>query len=105
MLTYYNEQFKNSRTFTVVKYRGDSGRIAYNKGMIIPEIRLQFTRRLKTLRKRFHLTQEQMAERLEMDVRYYQRLESNKPGAVKIDTIGRIAKALNLTPSKLLDFK
>ncbi|HHT9138413.1 MAG TPA: helix-turn-helix domain-containing protein [Candidatus Wunengus sp. YC60] len=40
-----------------------------------------------------------------MDVRYYQRLESNKPGAVKIDTIGRIAKALNLTPSKLLDFK
>lgn len=73
--------------------------------MLTPEIRLQFARRLKTLRKRFHLTQEQMAERLEMDVRYYQRLESNKPGAVKIDTIDKIAKALKLTPSKLLDFK
>jgi len=73
--------------------------------MLTPEVRLQFARRLKALRKRFHLTQEQMAERLEMDTRYYQRLESNKPGAVKIDTIDKIAKALDLTPSKLLDFK
>jgi transcriptional regulator with XRE-family HTH domain len=73
--------------------------------MLIPEIRLQFARRLKTLRKGFHLTQEQMAERLDMDIRNYQRLESNKPGAVKIDTIDKIAKALKLTPSKLLDFK
>ena len=73
--------------------------------MLTPEIRLQFAGRLKALRKRYHLTQEQMAERLEMDVRYYQRLESNKPGAVKIDTIDKIAKALKLTPSKLLDFK
>ena len=73
--------------------------------MLTPEIRLKFAQRLKALRKRFHLTQEQMAERLEMDVRYYQRLESNKPGAVKIDTIDKIAKALDLTPSKLLDFK
>lgn len=88
-----------------MQYRGAVGRVAYNKAMLTPEIRLQFARRLKTLRKRFHLTQEQMAERLEMDVRYYQRLESNKPGAVKIDTIAKIAKALKLTPSKLLDFK
>ena len=60
---------------------------------------------LKHLREAAGLTQEQMAERLEMDARYYQRLESNKPGAVKIDTIDKIAKALKLTPSKLLDFK
>jgi len=73
--------------------------------MLTPEIRLKFAQRLKALRKRCHLTQEQMAERLEMDVRYYQRLESNKPGAVKIDTIDKIARALKLTPSKLLDFK
>jgi len=73
--------------------------------MLTPEIRLRFARRLKALRKRLHLTQEEMAERLDMDTRYYQRLESNKPGAVKIDTIDKIAKALKLTPSKLLDFK
>jgi len=73
--------------------------------MLTPETRLQFAQRLKALRKKLHLTQEQMAERLEVDIRYYQRLESNKPGAVKIDTIAKIAKALNLAPSKLLDFK
>lgn len=73
--------------------------------MLTPEIRLKFAKRLKDLRERFHLTQEEMAERLEMDIRYYQRLESKKPGAVKIDTIDKIAKALKLTPSKLLDFK
>ena len=73
--------------------------------MPIPEIRLKLARRLKALRKQLHLTQEKMAERLDVDTRYYQRLESNKPGAVKIDTIDKIAKALNLTPSKLLDFK
>ena len=73
--------------------------------MSIPIIRLQFAKKLKSLRKQLHLTQEQMAERLDIDTRYYQRLESNKPGAVKIDTIGKIAKALKMTPSKLLNFK
>jgi transcriptional regulator with XRE-family HTH domain len=73
--------------------------------MATPEIRLQFARKLRGLRKKLKLTQEKMAERLDVDIRYYQRLESNKPGAVKIDTIGKIAKALDITPSKLLDFK
>ncbi len=73
--------------------------------MPIPEIRLQFAKKLKSLRNQLRLTQEKMAEHLDVDTRYYQRLESNKPGAVKIDTIGKIAKALKLTPSKLLNFK
>ena len=73
--------------------------------MPTPEIRLRFAKRLTTIRKQRHLTQERMAERIDIDLRYYQRLESNKPNAIKIDTIGRIAKALNLAPSKLLDFK
>ena len=72
--------------------------------MAIPVIRLQFARKLKTLRKAHRLTQEQMAELLEMDIRYYQRLESNKPGAIKIDTIGKIAKSLKIRPAKLFDF-
>ena len=45
-----------------------------------------------------------MAEKLEMDLRYYQRLESAKPNAVNIDTIDRISKVLRISPSKLLDF-
>ena len=69
-----------------------------------PQIRLQLASQLKKLRKKYGLTQEMMSEKLEMDLRYYQRLESAKPNAVKIDTIDKIAKALKISPSKLLDF-
>lgn len=74
------------------------------KSKATPQIRLQLAKRLKDLRKKQKLTQEQMAEKLEMDLRYYQRLESAKPNAVKIDTIDKIAKVLKISPSKLLDF-
>ncbi len=74
------------------------------KSKTTPQIRLQLAKRLKDLRKKQKLTQEQMAEKLEMDLRYYQRLESAKPNAVKIDTIDKISKVLKVSPSKLLDF-
>ncbi len=45
-----------------------------------------------------------MAERIGMDFRYYQRLESRNPNAIKIDTIEKIGKALRLPPWKLLKF-
>ncbi|MFA7254674.1 MAG: helix-turn-helix transcriptional regulator [Candidatus Omnitrophota bacterium] len=72
--------------------------------MSTPKIRLQFAAQLRKIRKKLDLTQEAMAERVGMDIRYYQRLESQKPNAVKIDTIGKIAKALNLLSWKLLKF-
>jgi len=78
--------------------------LAENIAMSIPKIRLQFAAQLRKIRKKLDLTQEAMAERVGMDIRYYQRLESQKPNAVKIDTIGKIAKALNLPPWKLLKF-
>ena len=40
-----------------------------------------------------------------MDIRYYQRLELEKPNAVKIDTLGCLAKTLNVPVWKLLKFK
>ncbi len=73
--------------------------------MSVPKIRLQLAKQLRRLRKELELTQEEMAERVGMDARYYQRIESNKPNAVKIDTIDRIAKSLNLPAWKLLKFK
>lgn len=76
-----------------------------NKAKSTPQIRLQLAKRLKELRKKNGFTQEEMAEKLEMDLRYYQRLESAKPNAVKIDTIDKIAKVLKISPSKLLDFQ
>ena len=72
--------------------------------MSVPKIRVEFAGKLRKIRKIRHLSQEQMAELVEMDTRYYQRLESNNPGAIKIDTIDKIARALKLKPSKLLEF-
>lgn len=45
-----------------------------------------------------------MSEKVGMDIRYYQRLESAKPNAVKIDTIGKIANGLKISVSKLMNF-
>lgn len=72
--------------------------------MSTPKIRLQFAVQLRKFRKKMDLTQEAMAERIGMDFRYYQRLESRNPNAIKIDTIEKIGKALHLPPWKLLKF-
>jgi len=72
--------------------------------MAIPRVRLQLSTRLRQLRAKDGLTQEELAERAGLDARYYQRLESRKPTAIKIDTIDRLAKAFKITCSKLLEF-
>jgi len=72
--------------------------------MSIPKIRLQFAQRLKEERKKAKLTQEKVAEHIEVSVRYYQMLESKNPTSIKIDTIDRIAKAFKIPPAKLFDF-
>ena len=66
-------------------------------------IRLRFAETIKKLRKKQGLTQEKLAELTGIDYKYIQRLESKRPPAVKIDTIQRVAKALKVDPSKLLD--
>lgn len=43
-----------------------------------------------------HIYNEEAAEQADMDIRYYQRIESGKLNAVKIDTIDRLAKALKV---------
>jgi len=72
--------------------------------MSIPKIRLQFAQRLKEERRKAKLTQEKVAEFIDVSVRYYQMLESKKPTAIKIDTIDKIAKAFKISPAKLLNF-
>jgi transcriptional regulator with XRE-family HTH domain len=70
--------------------------------MSIPKIRLQFAQNLRKARKKAKLTQEEMAERLDISVRYYRMLESKNPTAIKIDGIERVAKVLKVKPAKLL---
>ena len=76
-----------------------------NLNMSIPKIRLQFAQKLKQERQKAKLTQEKVAEIIEVSVRYYQILESKKPTAIKIDTIEKIANAFKIDPSTLLKFK
>ena len=72
--------------------------------MSTPKIRLQFAQRLREERRKAQLTQEEMAERINISVRYYQMLESKNPTAIKIDGIEKIAKALKVKPAELLKF-
>jgi transcriptional regulator with XRE-family HTH domain len=72
--------------------------------MSVPRIRLQFAKRLREERLRSKLTQEKVAELIEVSARYYQMLESKNPTAIKIDTIEKLAKAFKISPAKLLDF-
>ena len=69
-----------------------------------PDIALRLAQKLKGLRIKRGLTQEQVAERADMPIRYYQKLESSNPHAVRTTTLEKLAKALKTTPSKLLDF-
>ena len=72
--------------------------------MSTPKIRLQLAQKLNYERRKAKLTQEKVAEIIEVSVRYYQILESKNPSAIKIDLLDRIAKAFKIKPAQLLDF-
>jgi len=66
-------------------------------------IRIQFAKRLRALRIEKGWTQEELAERADLAYRHVQRLESlTKTPPAKIDTIGKLAKAFDMTPAELL---
>ena len=68
-------------------------------------IRLELGRKIKEIRKQRGYTQEKLAELANIDYKYLQRLEGKNPPALKIDTIAKLAKALNVAPAVLLDFR
>ena len=49
------------------------------------------------------MTQEQLAEKIDISVRYIQLLEGSRCPNVKIDSIATIAKALGAKPSEFLE--
>lgn len=67
-------------------------------------IRLKLGMNIKRLRKKYGYTQEKLSELTNIDYKYIQRIEGKNPPAIKIDTIEKLAKALNVKPSELLDF-
>jgi transcriptional regulator with XRE-family HTH domain len=69
------------------------------------DIRLKLVKRIKELRAKYGITQEKLSETADIDYKYLQRIEGKNPPAMKIDTLGKIAKALHVTPSELLEFE
>jgi len=71
---------------------------------MVTNIRLKLGKRIKELRKKSGYTQEKLAETAGIDYKYLQRIGGKTPPALKIDTVGKLAKALRVNPAKLLDF-
>jgi transcriptional regulator with XRE-family HTH domain len=68
------------------------------------DINRRFAKRLRALRQRRHLTQQQLAELADIEYKHVQALESGRPPSPRLETIEKLARAFRMTCSKLLDF-
>jgi len=68
------------------------------------EIVIGFSKKMRELRIKNGLTQEKLAEIADVSYKNIQYLESKKPTCPSLITICKLAKALQTTPSKLIDF-
>ena len=69
------------------------------------DIRRQISNRMRELRAKRGLTQQELAEAANLDYKTIQRLEGKKARFYpNVDTLERVAKALKVSVSKLLDF-
>jgi len=67
-------------------------------------IGVELGKKIKELRRKRGITQEQLAELIETSYKYIQRIESKNPPDVRLSTIVRLAKALKVKPTELLKF-
>jgi transcriptional regulator with XRE-family HTH domain len=63
---------------------------------------IQLGKKIKEYRRKRGITQEQLAELVETSYKYIQRIEGKSPPDIRLTTIVRLAKALRIPPSKLL---
>lgn len=70
-----------------------------------PDIRKQLSNRIRELRAKHHLTQQELAEAADLDYKSVQRLEAKKPRFYpKLDTLERLARAFHISLCNLLRF-
>lgn len=67
------------------------------------DIQLKLGKKIKALRQKRGLTQDKLGELTGIDVKYIQKIEGKTPPAIRIPTLERIAKALKVSPAKLLE--
>ncbi|MCA9398517.1 MAG: helix-turn-helix transcriptional regulator [Candidatus Omnitrophica bacterium] len=65
-------------------------------------INIRIGRKIKELRRKCGLTQEELAERVKTSYKYVQRIEGKSPPDLRVSSLERFAKALKTTPLKLL---
>lgn len=68
------------------------------------DINLKFGKKIRRLREKAGLTQEELAQLSELDYKYIQRLEGKKPSSPTLNSVEKLAKAFKTTPAKLLSF-
>ena len=67
-----------------------------------PRILPHLLKRLRRLRQRAGLTQEEFAERAGMSYKYYQQIESGRKSDLRLSTLERLARAHGMKLSSLL---
>ena len=68
------------------------------------KINKRLASRLREIRIRKHLTQQEVAELCGIEYKHYQVLEGPRPDDVKLSTVEKIAAGLNVPLWKLLKF-
>ena len=71
---------------------------------MLATINLKLGKKIKKLRGKRKITQEQLAEMTKTSYKYIQRIEGKTPPDIRLTTVEKIAKALNTTPSGLLKY-
>lgn len=66
-------------------------------------IRKTFAKNMKRLRRKKDLSQEQLAEKMDVSARYIQYLEGKNCPSVGLDVVAKIAKALSVKPKDLFE--
>lgn len=64
--------------------------------------RLVFGKNVKAFRKKKGWTQAELARRADLPVRHIQKIESRQPPDVTLDTIGKLARALEIDCWKIV---
>ena len=67
-------------------------------------INLRFGKRLRELRKKGKLTQEELAQASGLDYKYIQRLEGKKPSSPTLSSLEKLAKAFDISIANLIRF-
>lgn len=64
--------------------------------------RNKLAKNAKKYRIKSGLTQEKVAEVADIEYKYYQSIEGKSPPNITIETLDKLAKALKISPSKLI---